>query len=184
MRLRLAFVVLSSVSCITWGVVGCGSSASDDSSNPDAASDGTLPGNDGSSPPMDSGNPGNDGSTGNDGSSGGVSYTCGFGKDAGSVTDCSQCQGATQPCVYCQLDGGAGLMGRCVPENGSCFLQTGTGGFGLCRCSPDAGGCPESFQVCATAQQNQHDCRTCGEQQTNGLTCQGGGTCSQDAGCL
>jgi hypothetical protein len=115
-----------------------------------------------------------------------TSWTCGN----ATVSDCSQCIGHTQTCVYCNNQDASVVSGTCV--------QTGTGcgngipqGFNLCACPKGDGGvsaCPEPYQVCLVfgQQQQQGVCDTCGAvQNTNGLTCENGGKCDAvDGGCL
>jgi len=113
-------------------------------------------------------------SPGND--SGGLLYAC---PDAGTVTDCSQCAGRPRRCVNCTIDGGA-LVATCVSSQTSCFPGNNSP-YERCPCG-DAGNCPATFHVC-------HDvgsglaCRTCGESNTLGDTCNGGGMCRSDGGC-
>ncbi len=103
-------------------------------------------------------------------SDGGLSFTC----NGNPVTDCSQCNGATQPCVYCAQQGPQ-MTGRCVQQGSSCF-QGAPNGYQLCQCQQSST-CPEAYEVC----RNQ-TCRTCSDSQNNvGLTCQNGTKCT-DAG--
>ncbi len=128
-----------------------------------------------------------DGSTTPDGGGKPItSWTCGN----TTVSDCSQCTGHTETCVYCNNQDASVLSGTCVQFGTGC----GNGipqGFNLCPCPKTDGGvsaCPEPDQVCLVfGQQNQPGvCDTCGAvQQTNGLTCQSGGKCDAvDGGCL
>ncbi len=110
-----------------------------------------------------------------------TSWTCG----STTVSDCAQCVGHTQTCVYCETNDASVLSGACVQ------LGTGCGGsipqgFNLCPCPKDAGACPEPYLVCLQVTQQQSVCDTCGAvQTTNGLTCQNGGKCDAvDGGCL
>ncbi len=110
-----------------------------------------------------------------------TSWTCGN----ATVTDCAQCIGHTQTCVYCADNDASVVNGTCV--------QTGTGcgntipqGFNLCTCPKGDGGvsaCPEPYQVCLPVTQQQSVCDTCGAVvTTNGLTCENGGKCAADSG--
>ena len=109
---------------------------------------------------------------------GGIRLRCG---DA-SVTDCSQCNGATQPCVYCGTNDASVLTGLCTQFHQNIF-NTIPNGFESCRCGPngDASACPTKYQICTTLNR----CHTCSDQNTNNtLTCQGGGKCTYaDGGC-
>lgn len=109
---------------------------------------------------------------------GGIRLRCG---DA-SVTDCTQCNGAPQPCVYCGTTDASTLSGQCVQFHQNC-LNTIPNGFEDCRCGPngDASACPTKYQVCTTLNR----CHTCSDQNSNNtLSCQGGGKCTYaDGGC-
>jgi len=192
MRLRLTFLLISSVSCGAWLFAqGCGG---DTVATDDGGDDGTTAPDNGNPPPPDSGNPdvivakdtgapdtgGGDGGVQPDSSSSGVAFRCGF--DGGTVTDCSQCQGFPEPCVYCQFADASVMTGTCHVANGSCFQGAPTG-FGLCPCAGgDASTCPEPYEVCRQGG-NFYSCRTCSDSNNNaGLACQGGGTCHPDAG--
>ncbi len=192
MRSRAALMILCSISCGAWlATQGCG----DNTVTTDGGNDGTT-GNDGNNPPPDSGNQdvaqqdtgvpdtgGGDASDGGvlpDGSSTGLSFSCG--NDGGTVTDCAQCTGATQPCVYCEIVDASVHAGECRPFGSSCnFNPTPPTGFAGCPCFNDASTCPESYQVCRNA-----TCRTCSDStNNNGLKCQSGGTCDNvDGGCI
>ncbi len=115
-----------------------------------------------------------------------TSWTCGN----ATVSDCSQCVGHTQTCVYCDNNDASVVSGTCVQFGTGCG-NTIPQGFNLCPCPKTDGGvsaCPEPDQVCLVfgQQQQQGVCDTCGAvQQTNGLTCQSGGKCDAvDGGCL
>lgn len=171
---------------------GCGGS---DATIPDGSDDVTVPGNDGGQDVTQTNDTGtNDATTGGDGGAtdggstdsgvvdsggGGVLLRCG---DA-SVNDCAQCQGATQPCVYCNFLDASALTGVCTPLHQNCF-NTVPQGFQDCVCVQDAGACPESYQVCSTSGGGR--CHTCSDNQTNtSLKCENGGTCNAaDGGCL
>ena len=103
---------------------------------------------------------------------GALAFACG----TGTVSDCSQCSGMTQPCVYC--GSGSALAGKCVQRGTSCF-NGAPNGFQLCSCQ-NASTCPESYQVCRNG-----SCRTCTDSFNNaGQMCKGGGTCLPlDGGC-
>lgn len=106
------------------------------------------------------------------GDAGALTFVCG----TQNVSDCSQCNGMAQPCVYCGAS--SALAGRCVQTGTSCF-NGAPSGFQLCSCQ-NASTCPESYQVCRNG-----SCRTCTDSFNNaGQTCNGGGTCSPlDGGC-
>jgi hypothetical protein len=191
-----ARVLLVAISCVSWAIVeACGGSTDD---TLDGSTDGTT---ETTPPPPDSG--GNDvvnpddtgtGDTGTtdgggdamptDASDGGAqdsgttigTWKCG----ATTVTNCSQCTGYTQPCVYCAVTDASVLSGVCTLINSNCYTTIPTG-YGDCACA-DASTCPESYQVCT----NFGRCHTCSDStQNNGLSCENGGTCdSADGGCL
>ena len=170
------FVALS-LAVVSWSLAqACGG---DDSNSGDASPDGTTSdtgtGNDSGT--------GNDTGTGNDSGGGGLQYRCGFGPDAGTVTDCAQCQGFPIECALCAVNDASVVEGRCGSLQGGCTVGGNTG-FASCPCANgEAGTCPESYQVCRANGNNGFGCHTCGEPQTNGLTCENGGTCAIDAGC-
>jgi hypothetical protein len=195
--MRFRFLALS-LAVASWSFTqACGG---DDSTNQDASPDVTS-GND-TGTGNDSGNDtgtgndsGNDTGTGNDSgndtgttdSGGGGLYRCGNGVDAGTVSDCSQCQGNPEPCLYCGNADASAHSGRCTTLGSSCLNGAPTG-FGVCSCGTntgDAAACPGAFQVCVDNQNNGFDCHTCGDNGgDNGLACKGGGTCNNaDGGC-
>jgi hypothetical protein len=112
------------------------------------------------------------------GSDSGIQYGC----DGGLVNDCSQCKGATMPCVYCQTDGGSLLAQHCIPfVNGTHCANTAPGGYQVCPCNNNAQQCPAGFEVCHSGT----ECRTCGENNTISETCKMGGKCFEsDGGCF
>ncbi len=105
-----------------------------------------------------------------------------YGCDGGFVTDCSQCMGATMPCVYCQTDGGSLHAQHCIPfVNGTHCSNTEPAGYQTCPCNNNPQQCPAGFEVC----HNGSECRTCGENNTNAETCKKGGMCVEnDGGCF
>jgi hypothetical protein len=113
-----------------------------------------------------------------DSGSGNVVLQC---PDGGATTDCAQCTGAPQPCVYCDMNDASALQGVCTPMHQNCF-QNIPNGFEDCRCMMDASTCPEGYQVCTVNDR----CHTCSDQNGNDmLKCQNGGTCNYaDGGCL
>jgi hypothetical protein len=133
----------------------------------------------------------NDTGTGNDASDGGTtivdsggigSWQCG----TAVVTDCSQCIGFTQPCVYCNVTDASDHIGTCVQTHTNCANGVTTQ-YQDCPCNAgDASACPESDQVCIQFTVNNGRCHTCSDQATNnGLTCENGGKCDYaDGGCL
>ncbi len=192
MRLRTAFLGLTSACWVF--AQACGG---DSGTDLDGGSDGTV--NDVVSQPDTSGNDvvqpqdtgtddtstGNDGSTTTDASDAGTQADTGITSwKCGSVTvsDCAQCTGFTQTCVYClafQADA-APLSGVCVQEGTNC-LNSIPQGYQDCPCNNDASACPEGFQVCT----QQGRCHTCTDNlQNNGLKCEDGKTCVADAGCM
>jgi hypothetical protein len=195
MRIKLAWAFLS---CAAYALVRCGG---DNGVNLDGGLDVTMndvtPGSDASNDVMqnDTGNPNDTGTGtdtgGSDASDGGTamdsggsnigSWTCGN----ATVTDCSQCIGHTQPCVYCANMDASALAGICVQQGTGCGNGTPTG-YNLCKCNTDAGVCPEAYQVCLFAGTAYSVCDTCGAvNQTNNLTCKSGGKCDAfDGGCL
>lgn len=118
-----------------------------------------------------------DGGTTTDG--GGLAFRCG----TSTVTDCSQCPNATQPCVYCGFLDASVLRGVCTTLHQGC-QNTIPQGFQDCPCPQDPSGCPEAYQVCSNSGGGR--CHTCSDDNNNdGLTCQNGGTCDAvDGGCL
>lgn len=106
------------------------------------------------------------------------SWTCGN----ATVSDCAQCIGHTQTCVYCSNADASVVSGVCVQFGTGCG-QTIPQNYNLCSCPKDAGPCPEPYQVCLPVNQQQSVCDTCGAVQfTNGLTCENGGKCAADSG--
>lgn len=113
----------------------------------------------------------NDGGTGD----GALAFACGTN---GTVSDCAQCSGQPEPCVFCNQQNPSMLAGRCVAANASCF-GVQPQGYGFCACTNSASACPEAYEVCRMG-----FCRTCTDSTNNaGLTCKSGGACSPDAGC-
>jgi len=191
MRARFAFLVLS---CASYGIVqACGGSVgtgSDASTDVTVGNDAPNGGNDASNDVAQQNDTGaTDTGAPSDASDGGVdtgntgitSWGCG----TATVSDCSLCIGHTQVCVYCANTDASVLAGNCVEQGTGC-VGAGPTGYQTCMCpGGDAGGCPESNQVCLMI--TGHDyCLTCGEYTgTNGLTCENGGKCDDvDAGCL
>jgi hypothetical protein len=102
-----------------------------------------------------------------------VTYKCPGTK---GVTDCSSCKHNPIGCVYC--DGGA-YVGVCIGGGQHCadHIPSHTE---MCPCDDDAAACPLPHQVCI----ENHGCGTCGQGNSNGLTCRNGGTCDEkDADC-
>jgi len=187
MRVRL---FLTGVVCVSWAFgPGCGG----DSSTDDGGSDVTV--NDVITQPDNfvddvvtnpdtgddsSADGGTDGAI-TDASDGGTvidtgiaQWTCGSVK----VSDCSQCTGFTQPCVWCNFQDASVITGACVQTGDNCSNSIPQG-FQSCNCA-DASTCPEAFQICSGFGR----CHTCTDNTTNnGLTCQNGQTCAADAGC-
>ncbi len=96
------------------------------------------------------------------------------------VTDCAtQCPTRPLRCMMCATNGGAPWR-VCVPPGSSCYATYRPVGYTWCRCNPpDASTCLLPEQGC-----NNYDngvCVTCGETQTQGNPCKGGGTCNQVA---
>ena len=136
----------------------------DDSSTGDGGSDATT-------------GDASDGATTPDGSKPITSWTCGN----TTVSDCAQCIGHTQTCVYCSDTDASVLSGVCVQFGTGCG-QTIPQNYNLCACNKDASTCPEPYLVCLQFNQGGV-CDTCGAvQQTNSLTCENGGTCHADSG--
>jgi hypothetical protein len=109
----------------------------------------------------------------------GLTFLCG----AVQVASCGTCVGATQPCVYCQPDGGATtLVGKCTAGGLRC-VDSIPPATAMCPCAlPDASACPESYEACHNGSDGI-TCRTCGEPNTTGDSCHNGGTCQADAAC-
>ncbi len=189
---------LLGLSCVCWSLTqACGG---DTGSGLDGSTDGTV-GNDVNNPPPDSGGQDvvNNNDTGtsdtgtndtgtSDASDGGtitdsgIAYRCG---DSGTVTDCSQCTGFIQPCVYCAFTDASVHEGICTPFHTNCFnALPPNSAFVDCPCNNDASTCPESYQVCVGGGGGR--CHTCSDQTgNNGLKCENGGTCDYtDGGCL
>ena len=178
-----------------WGIAqGCG--GADGSGLGDGSDDGTISDSPVNNPDVaqqnDGGNP-NDTGQGGDGTTTEGGATDGGVTDGGgsnvllrcgdaSVNDCTQCVGATQPCVYCGVADASAQTGVCTPMHTSCLNAIPNVNFQDCPCT-DASTCPESYQVCTS---NFGRCHTCSDSFTNnGLKCENGGTCSFDSGsCL
>ncbi len=107
---------------------------------------------------------------------GALTFVCGTN---GTVSDCSQCAGQPEPCVFCNQQNPSMLAGRCLAANASCFGAQ-PNGYGFCACNNNASACPEAYEVCRMG-----FCRTCTDSNNNnGLTCKSGGTCAPfDGGC-
>lgn len=193
--MRLPYA-LAALSCVCWSFAqACGGDGAVDL---DGSTDGTT-GGDTVTPPPDSGGQdvvviddtgtgdtgttdAGDAGTTPDSSSGGLAYRCGF--DGGTVTDCSQCVGATQPCAFCGTADASVILGVCTALHTNCFNAIPSNQYQDCPCPADAGACPESYQICATGGGGR--CHTCSDQNTNnGMKCENGGTCDYvDGGCL
>jgi len=107
------------------------------------------------------------------GDEGTLMFSCG----TQTVASCSQCNGFSQPCVYCGAS--STLAGRCIQQGSTC-TGGAPNGFQSCSCA-NASACPESYQVCRMG-----FCRTCTDSTNNaGQSCKGGGTCVPlDGGCI
>jgi hypothetical protein len=150
-------------------------------SEPDSAVCTTCDGGVDSNPIGDSNTPPEDTSVSNDAapdqSTPPGSFICGNGT---MVDSCTDCPGASQPCVTCN-DAGATSPQFCVNAGDSCRDDPPPGYSAFtsgCDCSGGASACPEAYQVC----HNSEFCHTCGEPMSNGEPCQAGGTCSAGSG--
>ena len=103
------------------------------------------------------------------------------------VAACSSCGGgASATCGgnTCLVPGSKGTSNICSdgvhPE--SCDY-TSLGGGTSCSCDDAAhpGTCPSNGMVCANIFLVGNHCKACGDSNTNGLLCKGGGTCNQTA---
>ena len=100
------------------------------------------------------------------------SFICG----TGTVSDCANCAGFTQPCITCDSTGTKSPP-FCVVAGDSCRANpppgysTFTNG---CDCTNGVSTCPANYQVC----HNGQFCHTCGEPMSSGETCKQGGTCN------
>jgi hypothetical protein len=144
---------------------------------PDGSADATTDGI-----PTDASSDSRSDGTGNDATNdaptdtgGGLAFACG----TGTVSDCAQCSGMPEPCVYCEQTNAFVLAGVCEPEGMTC-QGAAPNGFASCQCGFNPALCPEGYQVC-------HDnvCHTCADSlQDNGRACKGGGQCNAaDGGC-
>ncbi len=93
----------------------------------------------------------------------------------GTVTDCAQCSGYPLLCAMCKT---GAVEYICVPKGSGCYDTYRTSGYDWCRCSA---GNPAA---CVLPQQECNSygggvCVTCGERQTQGFPCKGGGTCNE-----
>jgi hypothetical protein len=84
------------------------------------------------------------------------------------VADCRTCPGAPIECMACPTSAPNGLR-VCVAKFGGCVLNQA---YDHCSCTTTSD-CRSNGQVCVNMQ-----CRTCGENMTNGLTCKGTATCN------
>jgi hypothetical protein len=101
-----------------------------------------------------------------------VSYQCPGTKP---VTDCSTCKNHLLGCVYCA---GAMYVGVCISRGQHCEDHIPSHAK-MCPCADeDASPCPLGDQVCIEHQ----GCGTCGQGNSDGLTCQNGGMCDQKDG--
>jgi hypothetical protein len=105
----------------------------------------------------------------------GMSFKCG---DTNVVTDCAQCTGATQPCVYCNATTATQMVGICTVLHSNCIGAI-PAGYQDCPCGGNVSKCPEAYQIC-----NQTgSCHTCSDATgNNNLACNGGGTCNATTG--
>jgi len=162
---------------------GLDSSTNDVTTNPDVSNNPDTGGSDVTVPDSGTidtgtGDASDGGTTPDSGGKPITSWTCGN----ATVSDCSQCIGHTQTCVYCENGDASVVSGVCVQFGTGCG-NTIPQNFNLCPCPKDAGACPEPYQVCLQVTQQQSVCDTCGAvQTTNGLTCENGGKCAADAG--
>lgn len=107
------------------------------------------------------------------------------------VSDCQACiDPVSSPlpieCFACESnqDPDESTIGTCEPASGAAYCLNGDygaafrGGPGAhCDCSnTDPANCAGDTQVCVPLDRNDF-CRTCGEADTDGRTCKGGGTC-------
>jgi hypothetical protein len=146
------------------GRSGNGADASTDGSGTDSgvpdAADARPPPADARPPPPDTG------------TDAGTSIPCPSG---GVVTDCAQCANNPLLCAMCKT-GGVELL--CVPKGSSCFDSYRTSGYDWCFCGSG------SPSTCVLPQQECNSfgggvCVTCGERQTQGFPCKGGGSCDE-----
>ncbi len=185
MRFRASFLVVSFVSyAVAQGCGGSTDSQGPPDSSVDSSSNDTGNGNDTSTNDTGTNDTGTGNDAGSDASDAGTdtgttigTWTCGN----ATVTDCSQCIGFTQPCVYCAVTDASVQSGACVQEHTNCFNGGIPNGFADCPCTA-ATQCPDDFQVCTQAGR----CHTCEDNNgNNGLTCKNGGKCDAvDGGCL
>jgi hypothetical protein len=95
----------------------------------------------------------------------------------GNTTDCSKCVGRPLGCVMC---GQTGIYAVCVPLESSCYADYKPQDYDWCRCAlPDASACVLPDQGCNSYSGGV--CVTCGERQTDGDPCKGGGRCNEAA---
>jgi hypothetical protein len=146
-----------------------------DTGGPDVIDNDVTPGDGGTDA---SSGDASDGATTQDGGKPITSWTCGN----TTVSDCAQCTGHTQTCVYCSNADASVVSGVCVQFGTGCGNTTPQG-YNLCSCPKDASTCPEPYLVCLQVTQQQSVCDTCGAvNTTNGLTCENGGKCVADSG--
>lgn len=98
-----------------------------------------------------------------------IPYAC---SHTGTIgPDCKACKGYPLACVYCA---GHRLVGECLQGGDHC-QQHVPAGSSTCPCEEgDAEACVLADQVCLGPDAG---CGTCGQGDSDGLSCQGGGTC-------
>lgn len=126
-----------------------GDASSQDSSSADDGGDGSI----------------GDKDSGDGGGSGG--FICG----GTVVSDCSTCTGSPEPCITCDTSGDPYAF--CETPGGTCRNDGPPPYNNSCKCSAP-GDCFASFQVC----QGNANCHTCGEPNSDGDACKGGGSCT------
>jgi hypothetical protein len=106
---------------------------------------------------------------------------CNVTSPAQCASDCTGCPGgAFLGCYSCPS---SSVIGLCINPSqsftGYCLDGGYTGSSPPCPCSSgDSGSCPGGNQVCLTG---IGECHSCGEGNTDGITCQNGRVCAQDA---
>jgi hypothetical protein len=100
-----------------------------------------------------------------------VTYGCTTKKGLVHVSDCSKCMDFPLGCVYCSA---SAYLGTCLNGGDHCEDHIPKGAM-MCPCDRDAETCVVADQVCLSGATG---CGTCGQSDSEGRDCKGGGVCT------